>query len=195
MNYTFNILIQNKERRFNQARMLHSMAAILIIIYALCGFFLEPKSFVQFFTGFPVGLIILILSIIKSSLLKKANTIKLLRIVEASFLVLASIYFFKNHQYFSMVLFGFTALLILLTMQMEMQLFLGYTINITDAGIERIMGKTVKKHNWQDIENVIVKGGFLTIDFKNNLLLQSIYTNKLTASEIENFNKDVKERC
>lgn len=41
---------------------------------------------------------------------------------------------------------------------------------------------------WQELQNIVLKDGLLTLDFKNNKLLQTPILNELTEAETKQFN-------
>ncbi len=46
-----------------------------------------------------------------------------------------------------------------------------------------------KKHSWKAIDNVILKDGLLTVDFKNNKLFQRDIDNELHEEKFNNWCK------
>lgn len=51
-----------------------------------------------------------------------------------------------------------------------------------------------KKYSWNEINNVILKSGMLTIDFKNNKLIQGEVNNDVSSQLESEFNNYCKER-
>jgi hypothetical protein len=186
--YTFNIIIAEKQKRINQAKMLHHMAAFLILIYGIRGFYHLPNTTMQLFTAIPTAIIIFGICFLKKQYLQQPKAVKILRIVEASFVLLGAIYFFKYKFLITAILFLMSAILILFTLTLELQLIIGFNIIVNDAGITRQMGDKNKLIPWNTIGNAMVKGGVLTIDLNNNMLMQSLYSNTFTTKQQEDFN-------
>jgi hypothetical protein len=186
--YTFNIIIADKQKRIKQAKMLHHMAAFLILIYGIRGFYHLPNTAMQLFTAIPTALIIFAICFFKKSYLQQPKAVKILRIVEASFILLGAIYFFKYKFFITAILFLMSAALILFTLTIELQLIIGFNIIVNDNGVIRLMGEKEKLMTWNTISNTMVKGGVLTIDLKNNMLIQSMYSNKFNTAQEEDFN-------
>lgn len=58
-------------------------------------------------------------------------------------------------------------------------------INKTDISLKNLFNK---KYSWEDLQNVMLKDGLLTIDFKNNKIFQSEIAEKISLTEENEFN-------
>ena len=64
-----------------------------------------------------------------------------------------------------------------------------FTITITEQGIN-FSGLPQKKHSWMALKNLVLKDGLLTIDYKNNTILQQVVPDSNGIQE-----KDFNEFC
>jgi len=48
-------------------------------------------------------------------------------------------------------------------------------------------GMIVRKHSWSEIQNVVLKDGLLTVDFKNNKLMQRDIEEKINEAEFNSW--------
>lgn len=90
--------------------------------------------------------------------------------------------------FFQWLVFAFSALAIL-EYQAKHALEIGFMNS-------KIVFNTLirKKYSWQEIDNVILKDGILTIDFKNNKLFQKEIDSGENEAEEEEFNNWVRGR-
>lgn len=58
-------------------------------------------------------------------------------------------------------------------------------INKTDISFKNLF---TKKYSWENLQNVMMKDGLLTIDFKNNKIFQSEIAEKISLTEENEFN-------
>jgi hypothetical protein len=192
--YTFDIIIENLKKRITQLHALHIMAGLLVLVYGLRGFSDLPKTSMQLYTGLPVAIAILFISFFKKHTFLNLQQNQLFRILEAAFITMAALHFFKYNFTITGVGFLITAVLILFMLMIENQILGGFTIAINDAGVIRNMGLQKKTITWAEIQNVILRDGILTIDLKNNYLMQSKVKNEMTEQEIFSFNNYCTEK-
>jgi hypothetical protein len=186
--YTFDIIIENLQKRITQLHALHIMAGLLVLVYGLRGFSDLPKTSMQLYTGIPLAIAILGISIFKKNNLLQIETNRLFRILEAAFVTMGALHFFKYHFTITGIGFAISAILLLFMLMIENQVLGGYQIAIADNGVTTNNGFRKKIIPWIEIQNVIAKDGILTVDMKNNYLMQSKYSNILNNEELAIFN-------
>jgi hypothetical protein len=186
--YTFDIIIENLQKRITQLHALHIMAGLLVLVYGLRGFSDLPKTSMQLYTGIPLAIAILGISIFKKNNLLQIETNRLFRILEAAFVTMGALHFFKYHFTITGIGFAISAILLLFMLMIENQVLGGYQIAIADNGVTTNNGFRKKIIPWIEIQNVIAKDGILTVDMKNNYLMQSKYSNILNNEELTIFN-------
>jgi predicted sulfurtransferase len=71
----------------------------------------------------------------------------------------------------------------------ENQVLGGYRIQVDDSGVTTNNGVRTKTIAWQEIENVIAKDNILTVDMRNNYLMQSKFRNTMNDAVIAAFNE------
>jgi hypothetical protein len=184
--YTFNIQIENADKKLSNGRIVHIMAAMCILVYGIRGFSDLPKTSLLIYTGIPAGLIILYITICKKKVLQNIQSNKLLRIMEAAFLIMAAIHFWQYN--FHLIAFSFliSVIGILISMLIENQVLGSYIISINDDGVRK-PGKA-EIISWVKITNVMVKHQILTVDLATNYIMQSKFTNELNVEEENTFN-------
>jgi hypothetical protein len=186
--YTFNIVIENLKKRITQLHALHIMAGLLVLVYGLRGFSDLPNTSMQLYTGLPVAIAILGISIFKKNNLLNIEANRIFRILEAAFVTMGGLHFFKYHYNITGIGFVISALLLLFMLMIENQILGGYQIVVDDAGVTTNNGLRKKTIAWNELENVIAKDGILTVDMKNNYLMQSKFSNDMNAQELLDFN-------
>jgi hypothetical protein len=186
--YTFDIVIENLQKRITQLHALHIMAGLLVLVYGLRGFSDLPNTSMQLYTGLPIALAILGICIFKKNNLLNIETNRLFRIIEAAFVTMGGLHFFKYHFTITGIGFIISAILLLFMLMIENQILGGYRIMIDESGVTTNSGLRAKKISWQEIDNVIAKDGILTVDLKNNYLMQSKFSNELNSLELLAFN-------
>jgi hypothetical protein len=186
--YSFDIAIENKARRVRQAIGVHIMAALLLCCYGLAALSTLPQVQLQLFTALPLGLGIFYLVFFKKQLLMQSQVTKNIRLVEAAFVSMAAVAYFKQQHYLVAIFFALSAILLLVTLVAEQQLYKGYRVVIDDKGITRLVGSANKFIAWHEVDNVVINHNILTVDLKNNYLMQSKFTNYFTEADIEKFN-------
>jgi hypothetical protein len=192
--YIFDIIIENLQKRITQLHALHIMAGLLVLVYGLRGFSDLPKTSMQLYTGIPLALAILFISIFKKNNLLRLDTNRIFRILEAAFVTMGALHFFKYHYTITGIGFIVSAILLLFMLMIENQVLGGYQIMVDENGVITNNGFRKKIITWLEIENVIAKDGILTIDMKNNYLMQSKFKNNFNESEIDNFNNWCKSK-
>jgi uncharacterized membrane protein len=193
--YTFNILIEKIEERLSRSRMVHIMAGMLVFVYGIRGLSDLPKTSLQLYTGIPAACIILYIAIFKKNILKDIKHNRNLRIIEAVFIIMAATHFWKYNFQFVAVSFAISVIGILISIIIEHQLLGGYKIQVSDAGILRASNTNQQKLiEWSTISNAMVKHNILTVDLRNNYLMQSTFTDNLTDAEQSAFNAYCKDQ-
>jgi hypothetical protein len=186
--YSFDIVIENKERRMKQGKALHFMAAALLLTLGTVGLMNLPKSAIFLYLGFPAGILVMLLMIFKSKWLIEIKYIRFLRLVEAATLSAAAVLLLLQHQWFTGILFALTGILLVITLLVEIQLHTGVRVMVDDKGVTRLVGGQTRLISWRDIENVLVNSDILTVDMTNNYIMQSKFSNDMDATEREQFN-------
>lgn len=186
--YTFNILIENLEKRLNQSRALHIMAGLLVLVYGLRGFSNLPATSLQLYTGLPAALIILYISIFKKQYLQNIFKNRNLRIIEAVFICLAAFHFIQYKFTLVGISFIIAALGILFSIVIDNQILGGYIITVDQEGIKRPGNAKQNVMTWNTVANALVKNNVLTVDLTNNYLMQSTFTNTMHVDAILEFN-------
>jgi hypothetical protein len=186
--YSFDIAIENIERRIKQGKALHFMAACMLLAVAAVGFTKLPQSAIYIYAGLPVGLLVMLLMIFKQAWLVQIKHIKWLRVLEATSIGACAALLFTNKQYVPAVLFIITSVLLLFTLAIETQLHLGVRVMVDEKGVTRIIGNRTRIITWEDISNVIVNANILTVDMKNNYIMQSKFTNPFDKGDEQKFN-------
>ena len=185
----FNITIENKEKRLQKAHAMHIMAGLLVLVYGIRGFYDLPNTSMQLYTALPASVVILFIAIFQKRRLQNIDTNRIFRVLEAAFVFMGALHFYKYHIVFLAVLFFIASVGILFLSMLESQLLNGYDIIVDEKGVTRPgIGKQTKTIPWNEINNVIAKDRILTVDLKNNYLMQSKFTNFMTESEVDSFN-------
>ncbi|MFM2388380.1 MAG: hypothetical protein RL660_3137 [Bacteroidota bacterium] len=192
--YSFDVVIENKERRIKQTRALHFMAAALLLTVGLVGFMNLPKDAILLYLGFPAGIIVLLAVIFFKQWLENIQSVKLLRLLEASCLAVAAVVMFRSNHYLSAGLFALSSLLLMLTLVVEMQLHIGVRVMVDEKGVTRLVGNRTKFIPWKEVENVMLNGKILTVDMKDNYIMQSKTSTVLDAEDTAKFNDYCKVR-
>jgi hypothetical protein len=187
--YIFDIALAKIEKRYNQIWYLHIMAALLVLVFTIRGLSNLPETAIQLWIGVPILLGLIYLITIKKNELLTTKVNRWVRLVEAATISLASYHFFKYDYTFVGIAFAISAIMILFTSTIEHQILNGVQIKIDDNGINRNIGLGSQTTIWEEVSNVIINSNLLTVDLKNNHLLQVNFKNELSATEIETFNK------
>jgi hypothetical protein len=186
--YSFDIAIENIEKRVKQGKALHFMAACMLLAVAAVGFSKLPESAMYIYAGLPIGILVMAIMIFKIKWLTEIKHIRWLRVLEATAISACAVLLFTNKQYVPGVLFFITAILLLFTLAIEMQLHMGVRVMVDEKGVTRIVGNRTRIIAWPDIENVVVNSNILTVDMKDNYLMQSKFTNPFDKSDVAKFN-------
>jgi hypothetical protein len=187
--YTFDIVIENLHKRYTQLQALHIMAGLLVLVYGLRGFSDLPKTSMQLYTGLPIAIAILVISIFRKHFLMSIERNQLFRVIEAAFITMAALHFFKYGFTITGIGFIATAIFLLFMLMIENQVLGGFKIVVSDNGVTRNTGLQKKTIPWSEIQNVMVRDGILTVDLKNNYLMQSKIAARMSFAEIEEFNE------
>jgi hypothetical protein len=181
--YNFDIAIEQKSKKVFQMRILHIMAALLMVAYAFRGLSKVLQNSLPLYTAGPLALGIIIIALFRKEQLFQDNWNTILRIIEAAIISMGALHFFQNKLPFIGVAFALSALFILFTLNIEKQIINGYQIKISDNGVERNNGIQNIITPWQKIEKVIIKDDILTVEMIDNYLMQSKFTNQLLFAE------------
>ena len=192
--YTFDIIIENLPKRLRQLHALHIMAGLLVLVYGLRGFSDLPNTSMQLYTGLPTAIAILFVAFFRKNTFIILQNNKLFRVLEAAFVTMGGLHFLRYHFTITAIGFFISAILLVFMLMIENQVLGGYRIQVDDSGVTTNNGVRTKTIAWQEIENVIAKDNILTVDMRNNYLMQSKFRNTMNEAVIAAFNEWCKEK-
>lgn len=167
--YLFKVKADAADIDVPTVRSLLSLAVFMVILY---------RNENIFAANIAVAVIILIADIFAETLLVKFR-INLLWIVGAAAILL----FIATRS------FALPGLIIMIAMVVKYS-YIQPTVEVTEKGVQVKKTYHNKKHSWDNFNNLILKDNLLTLDFKNNKVLQ------LEVEEKEHFDeKKFNEFC
>jgi len=154
---------------------------IHIIIYLYLGLFSISKNIAS---GYIVSLIILGLAFLLRSFLQKKKA--KLQLNVDSFFFLLMIAWVSNQQYLLAIIPGVFFILSGIALRTLIVRFSEERINYPSFQFSHI--------EWKDVENSMIKDGLLTIDLKNNRLIQEMIDEDRTPVNEKEFNEFCKKQ-
>lgn len=174
------IKVFNNKIKNNQVTALHLMVAFLFIVLGLVTVvvpdiiktiqfqFLENIGWLYF--GF--GILLLIISIFYNKKIiqtKKSRILRIMEIIALSVIIIFTLF----HQWYLPASYCFATLIgVGFSYLWEKQALKELNIIISEKGVFIPKIWTNKKINWQDLNNIILKHNVVTIDCKDNKLIQ-----------------------
>ncbi len=132
------------------------------------------------------GLAILIISLFRGRWLKKPKNNKALRIIEIGCSILYAGYFAYGHWWLPAGIFGILAATLLLATLWESNKNRAQFINIDEKGVQLPSTSRRGSLAWNEIEQVILRFGILTIDCVDNHLYQwNVNAAEFSKEELE----------
>lgn len=196
-NDSFKVKVFHNKIKNNQVTALHLMVAFLFMVLGLFTVIVpDTIKTLQFlylenigWLYFCFGILLLIISIFYNKKIIQTKKSRILRIIEIIALGIIIIYALF-HKWYLPASYCFAALIgVGFSYLWEKQALKELNIQFSEKGVVIPKIWTNKKINWQDIKNIILKHNVITIDCKDNKLIQyninSLY--EKSAVEIENY--------
>ncbi|RPE05880.1 hypothetical protein EGT74_26340 [Chitinophaga lutea] len=188
--YKFRILHPNAMTRLRLQPVMHGMIGILFLFNVIGTYKMEDPNWLIAFLFVAMGLISIAFPFLMRRMRKFSEANTVLRMLQAFTMLSGCLYFLSHMQ----PIVGFTLLLAGLGVG-----YIGYaeyrilqpsyvTFDTTGITLPTVFG--TRRIGWNEMKNVILRNDLLTLDFKNNKILQlevldDISTTK--AAEMNNF--------
>jgi hypothetical protein len=183
--YSIPVYFEPFERQKKAARLLHLLAGFLMIANAW-GDFNQPTPNLVFVVVQVAGAMLCILFAFagKKVFPDSKNTNQLFRLIEALLFVYAAWYFFsKMNLTFMGLLQVLAAIGLLLLFITERKIFSATNVRIDDKGIHTPNNLADRFIAWNEIENMLIKNDFISINTTKNQFIQ--YETNIILSELE----------
>ncbi len=170
--FTFSIIENNIAKRYAQIRALHIMLALLIIVVGISVYAHASNFTILSSLFFMIGFIILAISLFKKKTWLQLLPHNIARVVEVVLLVFGSNHFYMQKMVVPGICFLLVGILLIPIFLVEKSILQGKKVIFKNGGAFIENGLYVKNIQWPKIERVILKHQILTIDCKNNHLIQ-----------------------
>ena len=182
--YTIPIFFEPFEKQKRAARLLHLLAGFLMIANAW-GDFKQPTPNLLFIIIQIAGAILAILFALfgKKLFPNHGATNSFFRLAEAAILFYAATYFFGMNLSFMGMLQIVAGIGMFLLFYTERKIFSDYIIRIDDKGIYTPNNFKEKLIEWKDVDNMLIKNDFVSINTKQNQFIQ--YETGIVLSELQ----------
>lgn len=171
-NFLFKIYYEDMSKRFLQCRSIHAMAVIFMWMYALQFISNFKENWMMLLMILPISIAILFFTIFKKEILLEINNNRIFRIVEIGILFMGSLRFLNNNEFFPFALYFVFALFLIFILYMELRIFNQPKIDFHSQDIKISLPLHDKKILWNEIQNIHYKNNFLSIEMKDNSILQ-----------------------
>jgi hypothetical protein len=172
---TYDIYLRN-DKISGYTRLGWLLVFIHIVIFLYLAFFLKDKYKAS---GYLAALIVMSIAFLVRFYLKKKRT--RFQIGYTEFLFLCLIGWATNHEYVFAAITGVLYLLSAFVMREPLVRFSSDSIIYPSISSKRIQ--------WNDLNNALLKDGLLTLDFKNNRIIQQMIDEKRTTVDEKQFNE------
>lgn len=157
-------------------RAMHLMAGILIFVFCM---FLLPQwdsMWMELIALVPASIGLMIFVIRNKKDLREVMVNLLFRILEIGLMSMAASHFYDNQNLILAGFYAFMAVVLLILVMIEYQLFGEHFIHLTTESINMPGIFSRKRIAWNNIQNVVLRHYLLTIEMKDNQFIQqSIY--------------------
>ncbi|MFN5135914.1 MAG: hypothetical protein ACK5DG_11410 [Chitinophagaceae bacterium] len=183
--YSIPVYFEHFERQKKAARLIHFLAGFLMIANAW-GDFNQPTPDLIFVVVQVAGALLCILFAFagKKVFPQSKNTNQVFRLIETLLFAYAAWYFFTK---MNLTLMGFLQVLAAIGLLMlfitERKIFSATNIRIDDKGIHTPNNLADRFIAWNEIENMLIKNDFISINTIKNQFIQ--YETNIILSELE----------
>ncbi len=192
--YKIPIFFEPFNKQKTAARLLHLLAAFLMIANAW-GDYKQPTPNLLFVIIQVAGAILVMLFAFPGIKLfsKNASTNALFRLVEAGILFHAAWYFYRMNMSFMSLLQLIAAIGLIFLFFTERKIFAPCFIMIDEKGIHTPNNFGTRIIEWKDVENMMIKNDFISINTKQNQFIQyetGVVLSELEMDEMNAFSRD-----
>lgn len=162
----------NPQKRTNQCAAMHAMAALFLLIYALQYIATWKEDWMYMFTLAPLSVYILIKAFFRKKFFRDPHTNRSFRILEIGFLFMGGMHFLQNHHAFGGVLYVALTTILLMLLYVEMRILQEQYVVLKE---DKLVVETLlrdRTYNRKEIKHILVKNGYLTIQFSDDRFSQ-----------------------
>lgn len=193
--YKIPILFEPFQKQKKAARLLHLLAGFLMIANAW-GDFKQPTPHLVFVVIQVAGAILAILFALTGKTLfpNRSAANGLFRLAEAAILFYAASYFFGMNLTFMGMLQIVGGLGLLLLFFTERKIFADCFVTIDEKGVHTPNNIKDRLIEWKDIDNMLIKNDFVSINTKQNQFIQYETDVMLSELQMDEMNEFCRER-
>lgn len=162
----------NAQKRTNQCAAMHAMAALFLLIYALQYVATWKEDWMYMFTLAPLSIYILIKAFFRKKFFREPHTNRSFRILEIGFLFMGGMHFLQNHHSFGGVLYVALTTILLSLLYVEMRILQEQYVILKEDRVVVEMLLRDRTYHRKEIKHILIKNGYLTIQFSDDRFLQ-----------------------
>lgn len=185
--YYLRLVLTDLPKKHRQILTIHLMSAILIFTYSIYYFLSYQEDWMTLSLTIPISITIFIFSLFRKKILLQFSNHLIFRILESAILFMAFLFFFKNNMWAPAALFFIFSILLVLFLYIENRILQAQYIDIFKDKITIALPTHNKHIYWKDIQQIILKGDYISIVKNNDIILQYPIVNAFTQDEHEDF--------
>lgn len=174
-------------KKHRQILTIHLMSAILIFTFSIYFFLFQKNDWMTLLLTIPVSITIFIFSLFRKKILLQFSNHLIFRVLESAILFMAFLFFFKNNMWTPATLFFIFSLLVVLFLYIEKRILQAQYVDIFTDKISIALPTHNKHIYWKEIQEIILKGDYISIVKNNDIILQYPIVNAFTQEEHEDF--------
>lgn len=137
------------------------------------------------------SIVLILLTVFQKTWLREGKNNLLFRIIEMVLLATSSVLFFMNGWNMPALLFGLMGAVVVFAILRERRTAESGRVSIDDAGIIVSTAARTRKLAWNEVESVLLRFSILTIECKDNRLIQqNIAGNTANAAALMDYSKE-----
>lgn len=177
------LVLTDIPKKHRQILTIHLMSAILIFTYSIYYFLSHQEDWMTLLLTIPVSITIFIFSLFRKKVLLQFSNHLIFRILESAILFMAFLFFFKNNMWAPATLFFIFSILIVFFLYIESRILQAQYVDIFTDKISIALPTHNKHIYWKEVQQIILKGDYLSIVKKNDIILQYPIVNAFTLEE------------
>lgn len=192
--YDFRILREDLPKRRLQARAMHVMLSLFMLVYGLQFVLKGDIQWWQLLAVVPPAILIPVLVIFRRRLFDEPENNRLFRILEIGFLLMGSMHFLQRDLLGVSVLYFLVCLFAVLLLWLESRLFGRQLVRVSMNGIQADGPLRRVNTPWAKIDRVTLKNHHLTLHLKQGRAIQWRVDDRILGKNEETFLQFC-ERC
>lgn len=168
------------DKRINQCAAMHAMSAFFILIYALQYLYTWKEDWVYFFTLGSLSIYVLVKAFFRKKFFYDPQINRNFRILEMGFIFMGATHFLQNNHWIGGLLYLLLLTVLVFLLYLELRILQEQYIVLDTKGLVIETPLRDKKMTWDNVNKVIIKNGYLTIQFPDDRFSQYKLKSPLT---------------